>query len=192
MILIVLLYEPLAWGLDFPVFGYMFWKFVLFVFLPLGILYWRSSQRGIKSILIGLGVKRENAGESLKLALFLLPLMLGTSAAVSFWLGRLYPPSDITYTGIMFIESFTEEFFFRGILFLYLWKITDIRVAYVTSIACFVLVHPQYFWGLGMLAVLVQGILTAIIAHKSKNLTGAWALHGADRMFSLSILPWFL
>ena len=37
MVLIVVLYEPLAWGLNFPYLGYIFWKFVLFVFLPIGI-----------------------------------------------------------------------------------------------------------------------------------------------------------
>ena len=191
MILIVVLYEPLIWNLDFPIFGYTFWKFILFVFLPLAILYWSGAGKNIKSTLSRFGVKKEGTGDSLKLGLFLIPLMLAIDAVISFWLGRSHMPSDNLYAGIMFFESFTEEFFFRGILFLFLWQLTDVRVAYITSIASFVLIHPQYFWGIGMIPVIAQGVLTAIIVHKSKNLTGAWVLHGVNRVFSLSILPWF-
>jgi membrane protease YdiL (CAAX protease family) len=191
MILIVVLYEPLVWDLDFPVLGYAFWKFVLFVFLPLGIFYWYLKDKKIQDTLSTFGVKKTGMKKSLALCALFIPVMLAVDALVSFQLGRSYPASDVTYSGIMFVESFTEEFFFRGILFLFLWKITDIRIAYITSILSFTLVHPQYFWGLGMVSAIVQGILTAVIVHKSKNLTGAWVLHGASRIFSLSILPLF-
>jgi membrane protease YdiL (CAAX protease family) len=192
MILIVILYEPLVWNLDFPVLGYIFWKFVLFVFIPLGIFIWYWKGKNSEKPLEVFGVRKEGMKKSLFFCALFIPLMLATDTIVSYLLGRTSPPSDLSYSGIMFIESFTEEFFFRGILFLYLWKVTDVRVAYVTSIMSFVLVHPQYFWGLGMVSVIVQGVLTAVIVHKSKNLTGAWVLHGVNRVFSLSILPWFL
>ena len=192
MILIVILYEPLVWNLDFPIFGYIFWKFALFVFLPLGIFLWYWKEKNVKEQLEVFGLRKEGLKKSLALCALFLPAMLAADAAVSYLLGRAYPPSDNLFSGIMFFESFTEEFFFRGILFLYLWKATDVRVAYATSVLCFVLVHPQYLWGLGMISVIVQGVLTAIIVHKSKNLTGAWVLHGANRVFSLSVLPWFL
>jgi membrane protease YdiL (CAAX protease family) len=192
MILIVILYEPLVWDLDFPVLGYIFWKFVLFVFIPLGIFIWYWKGKNSEKPFEVFGVKKEGMKKSLFFCALFIPLMLATDTIVSYLLGRTSPPSDLSYSGIMFFESFTEEFFFRGILFLYLWKVTDVRVAYVTSIMSFVLVHPQYFWGLGMVSVIVQGVLTAVIVHKSKNLTGAWVLHGVNRVFSLSILPWFL
>ncbi|MBU4070725.1 MAG: CPBP family intramembrane metalloprotease [Candidatus Thermoplasmatota archaeon] len=192
MLLIVILYEPLAWNLDFPFFGYIFWKFVLFVFLPLGIFYWYLKDKKTSKILPDFGVRKKGMEKSLLLCAIFIPLMLATDAIVSILLGRSYPPGDNLHSGIMFVESFTEEFFFRGILFLYLWKVTDVRVAYVTSIMSFVLMHPQHFWGLGMVSAIVQGVLTAVIVHKSKNLAGAWLLHGANRVFSISILPWFL
>jgi membrane protease YdiL (CAAX protease family) len=191
MILIVILYEPLVWDLDFPVLGYIFWKFVLFVFLPLGIFIWYWKGKNSEKPLEVFGVRKEGFKKSLFLCALFIPLMLATDTIVSYLLGRTSQPSDLSYSGIMFFESFTEEFFFRGILFLYLWKVTDVRVAYATSIMSFVLVHPQYFWGLGMVSAIVQGVLTAVIVHKSKNLTGAWALHGVNRVFSLSVLPWF-
>lgn len=192
MILIVILYESLVWNLDFPVLGYIFWKFVLFVFIPLGIFIWYWKGKNTEKPLEVFGVRKEGMRKSLFLCALFIPAMLATDAIVSYMLGRSYPTSDIASSGIMFVESFTEEFFFRGILFLYLWKITDIRIAYATSVISFVLVHPQYFWGLGMVSVIVQGVLTAVIVHRSKNLTGAWVLHGANRVFSLSLLPWFL
>jgi membrane protease YdiL (CAAX protease family) len=192
LVLIVLLFEPLVWGLDFPVLGYAFWKSVLFVFLPLAVLCWHlRGKMGARKIFAGLGVRRRGAGESLKLGMFLLPVMLISTTLASLWLARHYSPSDVSYSGIMFAESFTEEFFFRGIMFLYLWKLADIRVAYVTSIIGFVLLHPQYFWGAAIVPAIVQGVLTAIIVHKSKNLAGPWLLHGTARVFSLSVLPYF-
>ena len=195
MILIVVLYTTLLKAFDTPqeyYVGYTIAKFILFVFLPLGILYWRSDDRDLRKILSGLGVRRKGAGKSLKLSILFLPIMLISWYVIAILLERSYPPSSIASGIIMFIESFTEEFFFRGIMFLYLWKFMDVRIAYITSMASFILMHPQYFWGLGMIPAIVQAILTTVMAHRSKNLAGPWVLHGTTRIFSLSILPWFL
>ncbi len=192
MVLIVLFYVPLDEVLQIPYAGYISLKFIVFVFMPLAILYFWDRERSLKERLADFGIRKKGAEESLKLSAFVLPAMLATIAFTSFMLGRSYSPSESLYSIISFFESSTEEFFFRGILFLYLWKFVDIRIAYITSMASFVLMHPQYFWGLAMLPAIVQGILTTIIAHKTKNLAGPWILHGASRIFALSFLPWFL
>ena len=193
MVLIVALYAsmfnilPITYHLEYTII-----KFIIFVFMPLAILYFWDREKNLKASLADFGIRKKGTEESLKLSAFMLPAMLGTIAIVSFLLGRSYDPTEPIYSILSFFESFTEEFFFRGILFLYLWKFVDIRIAYITSIASFVLMHPQYFWGLGMVTGIVQGILTTIIVHKSKNLAGAWVLHGASRIFAMSFLPWFL
>ncbi len=193
MVLIVLLYVPLLDIIQAPyMIGYASVKFIVFVFMPLAILYFWNRERDMKKTLAGFGVRKKGAEESLKLSAFVLPAMLATIAFTSFILERSYNPSEPLFSIVSFFESFTEEFFFRGILFLYLWKFVDIRIAYITSMASFILMHPQYFWGLAMLPGIVQGILTTIIAHKTKNLAGPWVLHGASRLFAGSFLPWFL
>ncbi len=194
MMLIVVLYSTLLNIIDTPhtyYVGYTIAKFILFVFLPLGIFYWRSDNRDLKKILSGLGVRRKGAEKSLRLSIIFLPIMLISWYAITILLERSYPPSSISSGIIMFIESFTEEFFFRGIMFLYLWKFMDVRIAYITSMASFILMHPQYFWNLGIIPAIVQAILTTVIAHRSKNLAGPWVLHGTTRIFSLCMLPWF-
>jgi len=82
----------------------------------------------------------------------------------------------------MFLDAFNEEFLFRGVLILYLWKITDIKVAYATSIVSYIIVHPQHYASLFMISTIAQGILLAIIAHKTKNIIGPWISHGLNRV----------
>jgi membrane protease YdiL (CAAX protease family) len=186
MLLIVFLYMPIIWNLNIPYIGYAIGKFILFVFIPLGIFYWYLRDGGVKGTLAVFGVRKEGMKKSLLLCLMLMPIMFIVTAVFSSGAARSANP---LFSTIMFVEAFTEEFFFRGILFLYLWDKTDIRVAYMTSILSFTLLHPQYFFTARMIPVIVQGILTAVIAHRSRNITGAWTLHGANRVFGLSILP---
>jgi len=193
MAVITIIYEPIMWNLSFPYLGYTFWKFVLLVFIPTGILwiYWKKPD--LKKMFGWLGVKEEGWKKSIMLCLFALPIMLLIQLLVNIMMGGIAHGATPAWFSItMFFESFTEEFLFRGIIFLYLWKLIDVRWAYIISITSFVLMHPQYFWGLGMVPAIVQGILTAIIAHKSKNITGAWVLHGANRVVSLNVLPYLL
>jgi len=90
---------------------------------------------------------------------------------------------------VSFAESFTEEFFFRGILFLFLMSKTNLKIAYVTSLASFVLMHPQNFANPFIISTIVQGFLTIEICRRSKNLVGAWVIHGTNRFFSIAIMP---
>ncbi|MCK5038599.1 MAG: CPBP family intramembrane metalloprotease [Thermoplasmata archaeon] len=193
LFIIVIIYWPVMVGFEnIPYLGYFLGKMVLFVIFPLAAFYfyYKNINHDIKiiGILKGLGVKKPGMIESIRLSLLVLPIMLFVNYMVSM---SPSSPAPAWHSGIMFVESFTEEFFFRGILFLYLWKLTDIRVAYATSIIGFILLHPQYFFGPIMLVGLVQGILTCIITHKPKNIAGAWLLHGLNRIFSLSFMPLF-
>ena len=193
MVLIVVLYTSMFGIIPVPYHvDYTLIKFILFVFMPLAILYMWDRKRPLKERLADFGIRKKGTEESLKLSAFVLPAMLASIAFTSFMLERSYNPSEPIYSILSFFESFTEEFFFRGILFLYLWKFVDIRIAYITSMASFILMHPQYFWGLAILPGIVQTILTTIIAHKTKNIAGPWVLHGASRIFAMSFLPWFL
>ena len=90
---------------------------------------------------------------------------------------------------VSFVESFTEEFFFRGILFIFLLSRTNLKIAYVTSLTSFVLMHPQNFTNPFIISTIVQGFLTIEICRRSKNLVGAWVLHGTNRFFSIVIIP---
>lgn len=88
-----------------------------------------------------------------------------------------------------FVEAFTEEFFFRGILFVLLTQKTNVKIAYITSLTSFTLMHPQNLMTFFLISTLMQGILTVEIARKSQNILGAWLLHGSNRFFQLVLLP---
>jgi membrane protease YdiL (CAAX protease family) len=83
---------------------------------------------------------------------------------------------------IMFLDAFNEEFLFRGVLLLYLWKITDFKIAYATSVLSFILAHPQNFTSLYLISTAAQGILLGIVTYKTKNLIGPWISHGFNRV----------
>jgi membrane protease YdiL (CAAX protease family) len=169
MLLIIIFYVFLIKALNIPYFGYIITKFILFFFIPLGIFLWYLRGKGVKNILAGFGVRTKGLKTSLLFCLALIPVMLVATTLISPGTGA---PAPLWFTTIMFFEAFTEEFFFRGILFLYLWEKTDPRIAAFTSIAAFTLVHPQYMVSIQMLGPIIQGILTVIIVWKSKKLTG--------------------
>jgi len=72
--------------------------------------------------------------------------------------------------------------FFRGVLLIYLWKITNLKVPYSTSILAFMLAHPQHLTSLSLICVAAQGILLGIVTHKTKNILGPWISHGLNRV----------
>jgi membrane protease YdiL (CAAX protease family) len=91
----------------------------------------------------------------------------------------------------MFIEAFNEEFFFRGILLLYLLKITDIKIAYTTSVLAFILAHPQHFNSLWLVSTSLQAILLVAVSYKTKNIIGPWISHGLNRILPSLIISFF-
>ena len=132
----------------------------------------------IKDVLIQFGIKREKVWISIILGIgaLIITLLLGLIIG---W-GQEGNVS-LYWNIVMFFDAFNEEFLFRGVLLLYLWKITDIKVAYATSIIAFILAHPQHFTSLFMISTAAQGILLAIITSKTKNIIGPWISHGLNR-----------
>jgi membrane protease YdiL (CAAX protease family) len=114
--------------------------------------------------------------------------MLIVSGVISYLSGNIVQGS-LDAGVVSFFESFTEEFYFRGLLFLVLMAYIDVRLAYVISITSFVLVHPQHLTSFFIVPTILQGLLTLEIVRRSNNLIGAWLLHGANRIFLLLVLP---
>ena len=127
----------------------------------------------------------------MKLGIVFLPIMLFTSFIVIYINGQVIPGSYIL-GDVYFVESITEEFFFRGLLFLFLWRFTSLKVAYVTSVSSFVLMHPNNLADVFILSTIVQGFLTVEVCRRSKNLLGAWIVHGANRFFIIVIIALIL
>jgi membrane protease YdiL (CAAX protease family) len=188
MIVIVLVYWPLTTSIITP--ANIAVKFFLFVVLPVTSLM--ILQRNKKPLSFNqYGIQKKGMRKSVLLSVMFLPLMVLTTFVVKYYSGTVSQP-DLFLGSVSFIESFTEEFFFRGILFLFLLQKTNLKIAYVVSLASFVLMHPQNFMDLFLLSTVVQGILTIEICRRSENLTGAWMIHGANRFFTLVIIPFII
>lgn len=192
MIFIVVAYWPLILGLNST--SNIVTKFLLFVFVPLVFLFitWkiRNKQKKKKQeySFKQFGITEEGFEKSLKLGFLFLPIMLMVTFIAKYMIGGTLD-GNFSLGVVSFVESFTEEFFFRGILFLFLMSRTNLKIAYVTSLASFVLMHPQNFTNPFIISTIVQGFLTIEICRRSKNLVGAWVLHGTNRFFSIVIIP---
>jgi membrane protease YdiL (CAAX protease family) len=134
------------------------------------------------------GINYKNIDKSIKLGFLFIPIMLFITFSVKYMIGASYD-ANFSLGIVSFIESFTEEFFFRGVLFLFLLNKTNLKIAYVTSFLSFVLMHPQNFNNLFIFSTIVQGIITLEICKKTSNLTGSWIVHGTNRFFSIAIYP---
>ncbi|MBU0497900.1 MAG: CPBP family intramembrane metalloprotease [Candidatus Thermoplasmatota archaeon] len=187
MILIVILYWPLLQTTILGNHTYIIVKTLLFIILPLLLLIGIEYKKK-KLTLSDLGIAKHGWHQSILSALIFLPLMLLATFSI-YIITNTHITSDLFYGIESFFEAFTEEFFFRGILFLFLAKKTTLKIAYLTSLTCFILSHPQHITSLYLLTTTIQGILTLEICRRSKNLFGAWILHGTNRFFTIVILP---
>ena len=162
-----------------PTLGYFIGKLILFTILPLiTILYLERCK--IKTTLTEVGVRKDKLVKSILLGLGSLIITVVLALIIYSW-GQTEPASAY-WNMIMFFEAFNEEFLFRGVLLIYLWKITDLKVAYATSILAFMLAHPQHLTSLSLICVAAQGILLGVVAHKTKNIIGPWISHGLNRV----------
>jgi membrane protease YdiL (CAAX protease family) len=190
MVLIVIFYWPLTIVLSTS--SNIITKFSLFIVLPLIVLYisWRLLNNKEDFTFDMFGITNTGIEKSLKLGFLFIPLMLFVTFIAKYLIGGVSEPY-FSLGVISFIESFTEEFFFRGLLFLFLASKIDLKIAYITSLLSFILMHPQNLTNPFIISTIVQGILTLEICRRSKNLAGAWVLHGTNRFFSIVILPLF-
>jgi len=194
MIGIVIFYWPLT--ISFYLSANIFSKFILFILFPLLIIFLnfkiKNNEYNNKVFnLSQFGLTIKELANSIKLGLIFIPLMLIVTFLVKYMINGYYD-IDFSLGVISFFESFTEEFFFRGVLFLFLMIKTNLKIAYVTSLSSFILMHPQNFTNLFIISTLVQGLITLEICRRSRNLAGGWIVHGTNRFFSIVIYPLFM
>jgi len=187
MILIVVLYWPLLTSNIALTYTYPLVKLLLFVLLPIFLfLVIQHKASTLHGALYG--VTRQGIKKSFFWFILLLPIMIAVTGSIHYFHGVTWN-ADLIAGTISFFEAFTEEFFFRGILFIFLIQKTSMKIAYVTSLASFILIHPQHLTTIFIVATIVQGIITLEIARRSQNIIGSWMLHGSNRFFELVILP---
>jgi len=162
-----------------PTLAYFLGKLILFTLLPFVTILYLERWK-IKTTFMELGIKKEKLMMSILLGLGALIITVILSLILIKW-GQTESPSAYWNT-IMFFDAFNEEFLFRGVLLLYLWKITDFKLAFATSILAFILAHPQHLTSLSLITVAAQGILLGIVTYKTKNLVGPWISHGLNRV----------
>lgn len=155
--------------------SYLVSKIILFVALPLAGILW-IERWSTWDVLRKIGVRKENLWRSLLYGIgaLVVTVLIGTLVITT-------RQVDAAWEIIMFFEAFTEEFLFRGVLLLYLAKKTNIKIAYVTSILGFVIIHPQHFSSLFIFSTIAQAVLLAIVSVKTKNIIGPWVSHGLNR-----------
>jgi len=175
-VVIILLY-PLTFYLSnvLGVTGYAIAKIILFVLLPIVVVFY-IERWNVKDILFSAGVRKENLQKSVIYGVIAGVITIVITVVVSTTYGV-----DVVWRIVMFFEAFTEEFFFRGVLFLYLAQKTNLKVAYSTSIIGFILIHPQHFTSMFIISTISQAILLTIVADKTKNIIGPWIAHGLNR-----------
>jgi len=190
MILIVVLYWPLLTSNFALMYTYPVVKLLLFVFLPLTLFFViKRDTQSLHGILYG--VTKQGLKKSFFWFILFLPIMLVVTGSIQYLIGVTWN-SNIGAGTISFFEAFTEEFFFRGVLFIFLLKKTNINIAYMTSLASFIFIHPQNLTTLFIVGTIIQGIVTLEIARRSQNIFGSWMLHGSNRFFELVLLPLFI
>lgn len=187
MVLIVVLYWPLLTSNLALIYTYLAVKVLLFVLLPLALfLVIKRDTSPLHGVLYG--VTKQGLKKSFFWFIIFLPIMLVVAGLIQYFHGVTWS-ADPVAGAISFFEAFTEEFFFRGILFIFLLQKTNMKIAYVTSLASFILIHPQNLTTLFIVGTIIQGIVTLEIARRSQNIIGSWMLHGSNRFFELVLLP---
>jgi membrane protease YdiL (CAAX protease family) len=136
-------------GNSIPFLGYTIDKLILFVLFPIITVFY-IERWNLKNIFKNLGVCKKNLWRSIlygslaAVVTIIIAIMVSTTS------------NDLVNMTILFFEAFTEEFFFRGFFFLYLLKKTNLKIAYITSILGFVLMHPQHFTRLFLISTITQ------------------------------------
>lgn len=179
-IVMVALYPLNSWLGSFG--GYALLKFLLFIILPMAALYY-IERWPVREMLINAGIRKKGLGKSVVCGLSAAGVTVMITLLVATPVGL-----DLAWAVVMFLESMTEEFYFRGVLLLYLARRTGMKVAYATSVISFIIVHPQNFSSLFILSTAAQGILLAAIAGKTKNIIGPWVSHGLNRVLPRAII----
>ena len=174
----VVVFYPLTsiLGEAFPIFGYAIAKTVLFILFPV-ITVLLVERWKVAEVFVNLGFRKEGLSKGLIFGL-LAALITVTATLLVSSTSSWFP----LHQTVLFFEAATEEFFFRGFLLLYLLSKTTSKVASLTSVLAFVLAHPQHFLTLHLIPLVLQGVLLALIAYRTKNIIGTWLSHGLNRV----------
>ncbi len=177
-ILIVILYPIVIAASDASWYiGYPLSQFGLFVVIPLIVLGLMEKWRFQKTV-VEVGVSGKKLWTSIAYGL--------TAAVVMIAVSLLLSSSSEWNTStsiVLFLSAFNEEFLFRGVLLLYVTRISNLPSAYATSIIAFVLAHGQYLpYDAFILSTIVQAILLAVVVVTTKNIIGSWIGHGLTRI----------
>jgi membrane protease YdiL (CAAX protease family) len=157
--------------------AFLITKTILFSILPIFFIIYIEKWK-FKTILNKLGIKRKKIRKSILLSLIVLifTLFLGL---IILWGNKGY--DSIFWNIIMFFDAFNEELLFRGVIILYVGRITNIKVGFSTSLVAFILAHPQYINQLFLISTIIQGFLLGYVTYKTKNIIGPWISHGLNR-----------
>jgi len=187
---IVILYWPLTTNLQ--TIANIIPKLILFILIPFILLtsYWKTT-KDEKDHLSLLGLSKKNLKPSIKMGLIFIPIMIGITFLAKILMNNSIIEPNYILGVFSFFESFTEEFLFRGILFLLLLTRTNVKIAYITSLSSFILMHPQNLTNPFIISTITQGVITLEICRRTKNLAGAWIVHGSNRFFSIVLFPFF-
>lgn len=105
---------------------------------------------------------------------------------------ELQQKSNITASSFIFVglyitlgNSFLEEYFFRGFIFLNLYELKSKKFAYIYSSLLFALYHIGIFktWfnielvGLALIGLITVGFIFCWLDTKSKNFINSWIVH---------------
>lgn len=172
-------------------------KIILFTIIP--FIYIKFVQKS--SIKDNLNLRRMEAS-SFKLGLLFGALSFGVILVAYLILGKyidfnsivaeLQSKSKITPANFVFVglyitfgNSFLEEFFFRGFIFLNLFNLGYKKLAYIYSSVLFGVYHIAIFktWfdplliGLGLLGLISVGIIFGWLNTKAGNFINSWLVH---------------
>ena len=172
------------------------WKVILFGVIPYGLYYFFNKVSPFRLIKIN---KNSN---SIKIG-----LLLGGFALAIIWMtyfivksyidldlianelmgSNLITPKNYPFVAlyIAFGNSFLEEFFFRGFIFLQLHSLGYKKAAYIFSALLFAIYHVAIFktWFspwlilLAVIGLFIGGIIFNYIGYKSESIINSWIIH---------------
>lgn len=176
-LIIVVLYPMVNFASEqFAVTGYFLVKVLLFVIIPIAALMYLEKWT-VWTVLNKVGVKRENLGVSIAYGLIAAVATIIVTVAITSTVAV-----DLFDDIVLFLDAFTEEFLFRGVLFLYLMARTNLGVAFITSVLAFILAHPQNLHSIFIASTALQAVLLTLVVYKTGNIIGAWISHGLNRV----------
>lgn len=175
-------------------------KILLFSLLPL--LYWKFFKRSTSKT-----EKKKN---------FLLSIIFSAATFSIIWIGYfIFQPlinfnsindelelsqSEFLLRGIYIIvgNSFLEEFFFRGYIFLNLYELKLKKIAYIFSSILFAVYHIAMFQSwfplpimlLVLLSLFVIGFVFNYLCTRVSSFTGSWMVH-ASADLAIILIGWY-